>query len=631
MTNDELCAAASTGDLPGVNRMLNSGICSQLDLNDALLAAAAAGNLEIVTSLVQRGAAVEAGDNAALIEAASRGHLEVMRYVHGVGGDIRAGGDSALRDGAASGHLDVVEYLHQNGVNIRAAGQSALRGAACNGHVSVVMYLHTNGVDIHAGDDEALRAAASNGHLGVVEYLHASGGDLRAGEEAALRGAALGGYLGVVRYLHENGADIRAGEDEPLRGAAANGHLDVVRYLHEYGADAAARSGEALSLTSAGQHADVVRYLHRSGVEQNLLSAEGRVWIERMRGELASAPEIYRPSKFWEEMNRDHTTLLGFGGEPHFKRTVNQAYFNFVPSSPWDPKIVNLAKLWLRRGMPSLARYEIDDPDCDPGLWLSWIEDYSIFKDDRERRLKLYKRYVASLHEYVLRSDREGVLAQLEEPELGNPIRIRRDGRMISQDLANSVRERNAIVDALDVSYTQSEPGRDRPPLIAELGAGYGRLGHVLLATSACRYVVFDIPPALYVSQWYLSRLFSDRRIFKFRPFSSYAEVAEELEQADLAFLTPNQLEMFPDGYFVACATVSSLHEMRREQIAHYLGLMAAKTRNVIYIKQRRRYVNPHDGLRIRRSAYKLRAPWRVVMRRSDALNPGFFERAWAR
>ena len=44
---------------------------------------------------------------------------------------------------------------------------------------------------------------------------------------------------------------------------------------------------------------------------------------------------------------------------------------------------------------------------------------------------------------------------------------------------------------------------------VIELGAGHGRVANVILhAVANVQVVIVDIPPALYVSQWYLSNLF---------------------------------------------------------------------------------------------------------------------------
>jgi putative sugar O-methyltransferase len=228
------------------------------------------------------------------------------------------------------------------------------------------------------------------------------------------------------------------------------------------------------------------------------------------------------------------------------------------------------------------------------------------------------------MYEYALIRDRSGLLATLEEPALGNPIGVHRDGRLISQDLVNSMRERNAILAAI------AADGSTRFTL-AELGAGYGRLGYVLLKTTACRYCVFDIPPALHLSQWYLTTLFPERQAFRFRRFESFAEIEDELSRADVAFFTPNQLAKFPSGCFDVFATISSVHEMRRDQISHYMAAMGRTTRTAIYLKQHQNCVNPVDELVIGKGDYPVPAGWAPAEERFDLINPGFFERIYRR
>ena len=101
-----------------------------------------------------------------------------------------------------------------------------------------------------------------------------------------------------------------------------------------------------------------------------------------------------------------------------------------------------------------------------------------------EQQLELYREYLALMYEYALERDHSGLLATIEEPALGNPIQVHRDGRLISQDIVNSVRERNSILAAME-----AESGTNFT--LAELGAGYGRLGYVMLKTTQCRCSIF--------------------------------------------------------------------------------------------------------------------------------------------
>jgi putative sugar O-methyltransferase len=106
-----------------------------------------------------------------------------------------------------------------------------------------------------------------------------------------------------------------------------------------------------------------------------------------------------------------------------------------------------------------------------------------------------------------------------------------------------------------------------------ELGGGYGRLAWVLLvAHPGLRYILVDIPPALAIAEEYLTTVLPDRRTFRFRRFSSFDDVRDEFESAEVAFLTPNQMSFIPSLQAVLFVNISSLHEMRRDQINHYFG-----------------------------------------------------------
>jgi hypothetical protein len=137
------------------------------------------------------------------------------------------------------------------------------------------------------------------------------------------------------------------------------------------------------------------------------------------------------------------------------------------------------------------------------------------------------------------------------------------------------------------------------------------------------------MPPALFVSQWYLSRLFPGHKVFRFRPFEDFDDVADELAAADIAFLAPDQFYMLPDGYFDIFATISSLAEMTASQISQYLGLMCCKTRERVYIKQWREWENPLDGTQLVESDYDLMPGWRKRLSRIDSVQNLFFETVW--
>jgi putative sugar O-methyltransferase len=211
-------------------------------------------------------------------------------------------------------------------------------------------------------------------------------------------------------------------------------------------------------------------------------------------------------------------------------------------------------------------------------------------------------------------------LDQLAEPEIGNPPRLLRNGRLFSQDLANSALEAQSILAGL--------PGTSGVKRVGELGAGYGRNAQVLLSLlPGVRYVVIDIPPALYVSQRYLSSVFPTRKVFTWRSFESYAEIKDEFEQADIAFLLPSQIELLPDGVFDLFVNVSSLHEMRLEQIRYFFTQIRrlVRAQGWFYLKAWKVSHIPFENIVIRKEDYPL-AEWRILFERQAMVQTRFFE-----
>jgi hypothetical protein len=98
-----------------------------------------------------------------------------------------------------------------------------------------------------------------------------------------------------------------------------------------------------------------------------------------------------------------------------------------------------------------------------------------------------------------------------------------------------------------------------------------------------------------------------------------------------VAFFTPDQLELFPDGWFDCTQTISTLPEMPAAQSQHYLALMSAKSRRAIFLKQWKRWRNAADDVELTEQHYALSAPWRLAFRRGDPIQPAFFNQLWLR
>lgn len=324
----------------------------------------------------------------------------------------------------------------------------------------------------------------------------------------------------------------------------------------------------------------------------------------------------YLPSTFWRDINAKNLDMIASEGLHNFKRTVSQNYYNWLITRIRDPQFRKALLFWLLH--PSLkplrTRIETD-------IRLRFTTRADVVVLNSIQRLK-YKIFATLVWEQMLKHDKYGFSKVLSEPEVGNPIKIWQDQKIITQDLANSIVEGNVIADTLR---------NIERPKIAEIGAGSGRLAHVYSSTQSGLYIIFDIPPALIVSQWYLSQILANKKIFHFRSFDNFEDIRQELESSDVGFFTANQIEKFPEDYFDLILSISTLPEMRPDQVSMYLELFNKKSSGYIYLKQWRSWKNPLDGTDIKVEDYLIGDAWSLVLDRTDPINPRFFNRVWQR
>jgi putative sugar O-methyltransferase len=317
----------------------------------------------------------------------------------------------------------------------------------------------------------------------------------------------------------------------------------------------------------------------------------------------AARPEVL-PSAFWEHYNQKNLAQLDHDGYDNFKRTIVLNYFTSIPLRHGDYQLA-----FLRRHLPAAKMAE-----CL--LRAALTPRHSLFTWKQSRTFTFL---TFLIWEYVASIDADGLLDRLAEPLDGNPPRIYKGGRLISQDIANATLEYKSIMD-------MGIP-RERVKTIVELGAGSGRTAYVFLhLLPQARYIIADIPPALYLSQRYLTGQFPDRKVFPFRLFDCYRDVAAELEDADIVFLLPHQLELLPEQSADLFINISSLHEMRTEQIAYYFDQIERLTNGYLYLKQWKESRNPYDGLVVREGDYPLRRSWSRVFWRECRIHTKFFE-----
>jgi putative sugar O-methyltransferase len=307
----------------------------------------------------------------------------------------------------------------------------------------------------------------------------------------------------------------------------------------------------------------------------------------------------FASSKYWVELSNRNVEQLRTEGFENFKQTVAMNYFTFF-AGLHEPYVQFLLKrLPITKVVLSSIRAAVSGK-------------HKIFS---KKQSLIYNFVSYLLWEYIARLGNKDILNRLSEPLEGNPLSCRFKGKEISQDLGHSILEFLSISKGvIDLSSLET---------IVELGAGYGRTAYVFMSMlPKVRYIVVDIPPALYISQRYLSSVFPEKKVFKFRPFKEISEVIQEFNGCQVAFLLPSQLGLLPLKTIDLFMAIDSLHEMRLEQIKKYFILIEALTKKYFYFKCWKTTKIPCDDVVLTEKNYPVKQEWnKIFWHDCDVLN----------
>lgn len=290
---------------------------------------------------------------------------------------------------------------------------------------------------------------------------------------------------------------------------------------------------------------------------------------------------------------------------------MNTKYFNWTILGIFAHQLLPVALHWLRYPDVSIFRASFPNYNQPRGKGITAFNPLTAF---------VYKLYVGMLANWTRQHDADALLQEVEEPIVGNPWRIEHRGNWISQDLCNSIYEFYSALNFQAPNQTECN--------IAELGAGYGRLAYIFLkAVPHATYTIVDIPPALFVAQEYLSLVFPQERIFKYRQFSSFDDVKTEFESSRIRFLMAHQIELLPAKRFDLFINISSLHEMTYEQINTFFHHIDRTTQGMFYTKQwRESRAGRANRFVLREEEYPIPKTWQQVWHRRHPVQRMFFD-----
>jgi hypothetical protein len=130
-----------------------------------------------------------------------------------------------------------------------------------------------------------------------------------------------------------------------------------------------------------------------------------------------------------------------------------------------------------------------------------------------------------------------------------------------------------------------------------------------------------DIPPALFLAQSYISKIFPDKKVFKFRPFASFEEIENEFNECELAFLLPEQIEMLPPKVVDLIIAIDCLHEMDKSQLTKYFRQFDRLGHNFYF-----KCWQKTDDNFYQEGEYPISERWKEIINRHTVVPARYFE-----
>lgn len=197
-------------------------------------------------------------------------------------------------------------------------------------------------------------------------------------------------------------------------------------------------------------------------------------------------------------------------------------------------------------------------------------------------------------------------LSRLSLPRFGNQAGASYDGHFVSV---------GAPFDYITGRQLRQLVDDEPRPVVAELGAGYGKLAYCMLCDlpSFC-YVDFDLPETTCTAAYYLSKCFPNRRVLLYGE-SEFSEAS--LLDFDLIFMPPWEIQRLGDRSVECFFNKNSLGEMRADAVHAYIGHIARTTRrHFFHMNHDRRRCEFGDGTTgLLGSEYPMPPNFRLVFR----------------
>ena len=132
---------------------------------------------------------------------------------------------------------------------------------------------------------------------------------------------------------------------------------------------------------------------------------------------------------------------------------------------------------------------------------------------------------------------------------------------------------------------------------ILEIGAGSGRTSQAIMTFNQnLRYIICDIPPAIFISYTRLKKTFPDKKIKFLFNYKNEKSLMDEINNNDISFIFPHQMKDIQNKSIDLTLAIDCIHEMDKKTIKYYFHQIN-KFSNLFYFSVWKKTIVLHSGI----------------------------------
>ena len=249
-------------------------------------------------------------------------------------------------------------------------------------------------------------------------------------------------------------------------------------------------------------------------------------------------------SKFWKRLIINHLNLINSNKRNFSEQQIYKEYFTWT---------------YFNKELISDIVSSIKNTNTKLNINIFKKHKYFNYVESINHNVILYLLYLNIRNKKVFKLFIKNKKLLLNKPTLLI------EGVNISQDNLNSLYEYEKILQIINRINNKKN-------FFLEIGSGSGRTAQtILLLKEKIKYVIVDIPPALYISYSNTKKIFPKKRICLAYKKNKY-ELLKEINKNDVTYIFPHQIEMLPDKMFDISIAIDCLHEMEEKIVKRYMA-----------------------------------------------------------